>query len=318
MRNTKFLDNLCGPYVNLPSVEKQLYSEQKLPFDNILLVFMFNTPHYSVIPILEIIYRRRFQNIVYCGADHKDIEPLRQKWGIKFIAITFDEPEVVAGEYMNLRCMLLAMELMPDAEGYLFVHDDVVLNYWNLAAWNRTKIWLTRDSGIADLDKMLRCNAHGACHPGIVKWIYMDRFRNSTLKGLDSLSSNQSSQVEKNCIQNLKKEARGTHRIFFGQADIYYVPGRLRKAFSTIGKSFSKVFLEISLPTILKCMGSRNDRQRLPFCHDLPGAKNENYKLYKNFTNKPYFHRYKLGKMFGNPNKTKFFCENFLTEVALH
>ena len=279
---------------------------------------MFNNPHYNVIPLLEIIYRRRFPNIVYCGSNHKDIEHIRQKWRIKFIVITLDKPEVVPGEFMNLRCMQLAMELMPDAEGYLMVHDDVVLNYWHLEAWNRTKIWLTNDGAIADLDTGRMCNSEGTCQPGIVGWIYIDRFKKPTLKALKSLSSIQASQVERKCIHNVMKEAGGINRIFYSQADIYYVPGRLRKAFATIGRSFSKVFFEIALPTILRCMGPVKERQILPFGHDIPGKRDENYKQYHNFLSKPYFHRYKLGKMFGNPNRTKYFCENFLTEVALH
>jgi len=42
-------------------------------------------------------------------------------------------------------CLPRIMARFPDADGFLWTNDDVMLNYWNLLQADKTKLWLPND-----------------------------------------------------------------------------------------------------------------------------------------------------------------------------
>ena len=308
----------------MTDIAQKLYHPNPLTFSNITLIFMFNNPHYEAIPLMQIIYARRFPHIVYCGPNHSILAEMEEKWHVKFIRIDVSPPEVFHGEFMNLRCMLRVMELYPKMGGYLFVHDDVSLNFWNIAKWNKSKLWYTNDeinmATIADFTNLQRYGLDGKALGGLPGWIHAERYKNGTLNALRTIEVGKTNSTEKKCFDTLVLQVKDRNRVFYGQADIYYVPQRLAAEFEAIAHIFTKnnVFFEIAVPTIMNCLDPLKQRLTIKFGHNIWNEKDKTYKKYKTFLSNPYFHPYKLGKMLSSTSTVQFFCTEVLPVIAQH
>ena len=79
----------------------------------ICLVLVFNLPNYRIIPILEIMYRPAFHNIIYCGYQDKESASLilkLQQDGYKLL--TYAKPKLVTpgGFSLSQICSTLVMK----------------------------------------------------------------------------------------------------------------------------------------------------------------------------------------------------------------
>ena len=106
-------------------------------FDDILLVVVFNWPHYSNVKYLETIYRNVFPNIAYCGgnsdvflAETKELD----------IDLTFINAPVLIGVY-GYACFIAAAQMGYNVTGYMVVGDDVLVNMWNFHGFDKDRIW---------------------------------------------------------------------------------------------------------------------------------------------------------------------------------
>jgi len=131
------------------------------PFgDDVLLIVNYNFPHYESIDFLKSIYNPCFPHIVFYGAkDHPDVIQLDTYRGWYAYAVILD-----------------AMQRFPEYQGYLCIHDDCVLNFWNLYRFDKYKIWAD-GYGRADLAKAKNA-IHGwgwwpkSCGYDAVKQVY--------------------------------------------------------------------------------------------------------------------------------------------------
>ena len=84
---------------------------------------------------------------------------------------------------------------------------------------------------------------------------------------LEELYSNISiSTVFDRCAQRLAKANGGMYRVNGNLAYIYYIPKRISKEFAELADLFAKhqVFLEIAVPTIVKCLVGETEKEKLP------------------------------------------------------
>ena len=92
-------------------------------FNNIVVGFHYTHPYYSTIPFLHELY------------------------GFPLVAVygpTPGEDVIVAdtqGGHVGYRIFLDMFERFPSADGYLLVHDDFLLNRWNLEKLDLRKVW---------------------------------------------------------------------------------------------------------------------------------------------------------------------------------
>ncbi|XP_057300854.1 uncharacterized protein LOC130635518 [Hydractinia symbiolongicarpus] len=100
-------------------------------FQNILLIVSFGAvSEYESIPLFELLYKKAFTNRIYCGASSLPnqteitILPVDTKYG----AFLYD-------------CLDKAIKTYTNYSGYLFIGEDVLLNYWNVANLDQNKIW---------------------------------------------------------------------------------------------------------------------------------------------------------------------------------
>jgi hypothetical protein len=236
-------------------------------FNHIMLVITFNEPHYEVIPYLEILYRSVFPHIIYCGP-HIDFShhTVLKDYKITFITYKTSSAGNVSGA-LSYECAIKIAHLNYHAKGYLFASDDLLLFPAMLAKLNEDSVWFIPQSEIriGDLKTMRECHL-GMCD-FFTHWTWWEEYRNATVDALNVMSSYCSiSSLFCNCLSELKR-LNGEHlRVNGGYSDVFYLPHELMRDFSTLADVFLKsgVFLEIAVPTTLRCLQLPEDVQSVP------------------------------------------------------
>ena len=97
-------------------------------FKDLLLVVVYNYPFYDSIPHLVALYKPAFPHLLFCGppdnAERSDILTV----------------EIIRG-FLGYECLGRAIRKYPGYKGYFYISDDVLLKYWNLPDFDRSKIW---------------------------------------------------------------------------------------------------------------------------------------------------------------------------------
>jgi hypothetical protein len=185
-----------------------------------------------------------FRNVVlvlhinYAWVAHKTAPFWRQVYGrlFKHVVILSDEAipnlgvEVRAPEanikdwrmcYFNLPKI---MARYPEAEGFLWTNDDVVINYWNLVGADKTKLWLPNN----------------AEHNSNVRWFSRD-FRVKDVWDNDWPAASRWKQVMKKAFDGMDREYRRRydrnilpHKKEYPKriADLFYIPRRFVEEFA--------------------------------------------------------------------------------------
>lgn len=104
--------------------------------DTLLIVALPTKSSYESIPLYDLLYRGGFKNRILCGPFSLS---KKRKWPIEVVntrngAFLYD-------------CLSHAVVKYPNFTGYLFIAEEILLNYWNLVSYDKGKIW--QDSVIA-------------------------------------------------------------------------------------------------------------------------------------------------------------------------
>jgi hypothetical protein len=242
-------------------------SKPWMQFNHIVLVITFNEPHYEVIPYLEILYRSIFPHIVYCGPQMNFSRHASLKdYKITFITYSVAAVRNISGA-LSYECAIKIAHMNYRAKGYLFASDDLLLFPALLGQLRKDSIWFTPQSEIRTGDlKTLR-----ECHLGMcdfyTQWTWWEEYRNATIDALDTLQSYcNNSNIFCKCIFELKRLNGERLRVNGGYSDIFYLPQQFMKDFSLLADVFFKsgVFLEVAVPTILRCLQYPEDMQSIP------------------------------------------------------
>ncbi|CAH1774966.1 unnamed protein product [Owenia fusiformis] len=115
---------------------------QQIQRNPILLLVVFNTPHYENIPYLEALYESHFVKTIYCGPKFPG-KTFFKDWDINFI--TFDASKESQNKNrpgsFNYECLLKAMKLGIRVKGVLTIADDSIMKANTISKLPMDEIW---------------------------------------------------------------------------------------------------------------------------------------------------------------------------------
>jgi len=211
----------------LSSLLAHMQSNGSQPLTDVLLIINYNHPHYSTIPFFKEIYGPYFPNIIFTGSQpHPEIEYCEHREG-----------------FYCYKSLVQIVQKYPNFAGYLFVHDDCVINPWNFARFNKSKIWSCAPQGPAKL-----------APDGIKNWNWWDMpIGYQAIKNVyDKLNAQHKTILIKNC---------GENAVMWGYADIVYLPSRFNKDIIELCSLMAQEqsFLEIAIPTLCSCLDEKTN-----------------------------------------------------------
>ena len=298
---------------------RSLVENPKIQFRDVLLIIVFNNPHYSAIPFLETLYRSIFPYILYCGPTKLDYSNPFLMNDISFI--TYDEPvKNYSHGAFNYQCLRIASQLKYSVTGYLVIADDLIFNPWNVYDNLRSRIWYPGYIKTADIRSGLECR-NGVCDVS-TRWRWWSDYRTQVLNVLNDLKmySKTSSSIEQ-FYKRLVSHNQGPFNVNGGYADVYYIPTTFVKQFSILAELFYKneVFLEIAVPTIISMISEETNVTRIDgFLDWYEQSRHQPWKNFGKIQQKAYFHPWKLGNLDPDVEQTtspvglKHYCNTLL------
>lgn len=195
----------------------QAYAENT--WDDVLLIINFNWPHYNNITFFKEIYGPLFPHMVFYGErrSRSEIQVVTHNKG-----------------YFAHRTLAHAMRTWPNFNGYLWINDDCFINFWNFAAYDKSKVWRSPHS-IEHLDNL----------PTVWMWWSQPCGYAALKPAYDNLPPHFKDMI----VSNL-----GPSGVQSGFTEMYYFPARYRESVIDLCDRFTNVFLEIALPTICACL----------------------------------------------------------------
>ena len=240
-------------------------------FQRVLLVITFNLPHYEVIPFIELLYRSIFPHILYCGPDPLDAASISALRGYRISFITYTQWPVhrIPGS-VNYQCAIQAVRMNFAVDGFLFVSDDLLVLPVPLSRLNADRVWFVpaNEVRIGDLDTLRECRL-GMCdfHP---HWNWWADYKTATIEALDRMAQlARFSPLVYNCMSALRQRngvGQSQIRVNGAYSDIFHIPSRIAHDFVDVVEIFAAygVFLEIAVPTVLRCIEPLENFQSLP------------------------------------------------------
>lgn len=232
-------------------------------FKDTLLVVYYANPHFETIDFLKQLYSPVFKNIVFYGdrtqhidigeADHQYEDGFYGKYNIVYTR---------NGYYLS-RWIQDVMIRHPGYEGYIFMQDDVLFQFWNFLNLDKNKIWF---------------GANAAWHPGyepqpqekcitinqITDPQYMGWF--NTGAGMPQLKKMFAKLSEYGLDDESAMLAAnfGENGAAWYMVDMFYLPGRFAGKVLRLCDLFDRVFCEMSIPTMLGAMDYLHNWEELP------------------------------------------------------
>ncbi|XP_028418409.1 uncharacterized protein LOC114543756 [Dendronephthya gigantea] len=210
-------------------------------FQDVLLVVVYHYAFYDTLPFIQSQYKEAFPHIVVCGP----------KASTKFEVLAVD---FGPRGYYSFECLGKAMRIHPGYRGYMFVNDDMIVNWWNFAKLDKDKIWKG-----AEIDQSA---AHEVSQrPVRNDWMWWRK--ENGLKNCEKVfqklndARNESLNIDvPRLLRTHYRNGKNRTMCFRTWSDFAYVPGRLRREFEALSRIFfeNKVFLEIAFPTILSML----------------------------------------------------------------
>ncbi|XP_002168503.3 uncharacterized protein LOC100205841 [Hydra vulgaris] len=100
-------------------------------FNQTLLIIAFGaTSEYESIPLFEMLYKKAFLNRIYCGS-----VPLNNQTEINVKVV-----DTKHGAFLY-DCLTEVMKTHTNFTGYLFIGEEILLNYWNMIEFDLGRIW---------------------------------------------------------------------------------------------------------------------------------------------------------------------------------
>ncbi len=208
------------------------------PMGTIHLSINFNHPFYENIPVLERFYKPIFQKYVFCG-------PQLDKSG-KYDIIKIPHPDKEQYGFYGFQCLVEAIRRHPGYTGYLYVNDDMIVNWWNFLSLDKTKIWF----GAPKFD-FSGGHVMGSLSPDTYFW----QRANSAYRCSETFADMEKTSLfnKTSMFQIYFKNSNNRRICIGGLSDIFYIPEKHAKQFELIGQKFYDdfVFLEVSVPMSL-------------------------------------------------------------------
>eukprot|EP01036_Dinobryon_divergens_P036939 gene36939-48196_t len=174
-------------------------------------------------------------------------------------AVSRSDYDVKPEGTLAYRAVLDAINRFPDFGGYLFKHDDIQINVTAMSSWNTSSIWASRG-----YNEQIKNFTHP--QDGVDWWWPHPR------AGLRAVM---------NSLQGSKKFAdklvsctgrNDTWPVYGGTADFFYLPSTAVSTFLKVAGylSFHELFLEVAIPTYVRCFRGNVTLLELQFCSGMP------------------------------------------------
>lgn len=220
-------------------------------FQDILLVIVYHYPFYSTLPFIISNYKDAFPHIAVCGP----------RESAHFQILTVD---MGPKGYYSYECLGRAMRLHPGYRGYLFVNDDMVVNWWNFARLDKDKVWQGAKISYQTAHEVGR-------RPIPDDWMWWIKSNGSVncenaYRKVASLANKSSINVDiRKLLATHLHNGKNKTMCFRTWSDFVYVPGKLNQEFQLLCRIFyqQKVFLEIAFPTIMSFLDNWESWQKV-------------------------------------------------------
>jgi hypothetical protein len=216
-------------------------------FQDVLLVVVYHYAFYTTVPFVLSQYEPAFPHIVVCGP--------KPSTDLEILVV-----DIGQGGYYCYECLGQAIRSYPGFRGYLFVNDDMVVNWWNFAKLDKDKIWNGAKIDESAAHRIYR-------RPIRDDWMWWRKehgLKNceNTYRQLVGFANGSVASPRSDFKKLLRTHyLNGKNRTlcFRTWSDFAYVPGRLSGEFEMLSRIFfeNKVFLEIAFPTILSLLEGR-------------------------------------------------------------
>ncbi|XP_071110341.1 uncharacterized protein [Haliotis cracherodii] len=271
----------------------------KYLFTDVLLIVVINYPQlYKTTRTVEILYRRYFPNILFCGPSmesfHKDgnselshVEGLTEGW-----------------HYMY-DCIAYAMKMNYRAKGYLHIGDDTLLQIWNLHKLPRDNVWFN--------DELRTLNRTVLDSPWRW-WIEPEGRKNcegvlDELKGI-SQQGGEGAELANRFYTNYVENRESLDLLFGSACDFFYVPQRLRDMYVFLVSLLRKhrVIVGVGIPTVLQGMDRRENVEYIPGKLIFGEDRGRMQEVFR--SDDYFFHPVKFARWLKSDKGRTFFCEN--------
>ena len=221
----------------------------KNAFKGILLVIVYNYPHFDSVPLLTSLYKPAFPHLLFCGP------PSNSSYQVM-------EVDIRRG-ILGYECLGRAIRKHPGYQGYFYINDDVILNFWNFYYFNRNIIW----------ESPFSFGSTGVYEPtsatGWYWWVSPYGLLNcrrayEEVANLSHQWHTKGFNIN-NAITTLYRNGNGSLRCYSGRSDVLYIPGKHATGFSVLSGEFykHKVFLEIAIPTMLRLLDRKENIRQM-------------------------------------------------------
>ena len=267
---------------------KNLFTPNCFHGGDILLIIVYNVPFYDTIPLIRAMYTDAFPNIVICGTETSS------KYKILVV-------KTAVGAY-GYACMTEAIRQRPHFKGYLYLNDDMIVDWWRFVQFDKSKIWigfpaffpgykLSGDKFIIHYPVWAQ-NRMRKLLPAVEN-VY--KKLNAIREKSDKAGLLPDLYVDK-AFRTLRMNGNGSYFAFAATSDIFYMPGRFTTHFVALSEIFydNKVFLEIAVPTIISMLDRRSNVVHIPGLY-LWGSDRKNFiQKYRTHKNIVFLHPFKL------------------------
>lgn len=261
----------CKNHLKTKKLTAMRFNSPWIQHGDILLIIVFNKPHYESIPFVELIYRPFFPNMLFCGPTFPDkqIFPYLFRNGtiLNRSFITYKKtPEGHSPGSFNYECTMKAIQMQYHVQGYLTICDDMLVWLHHLHKFPKAVVWFLPEKSIriGELKTLRECRL-GMCD-FFPHWNWWEDYQEATFDVLRYMKQAQyNSSLMYHCYNQLVRLNGAEFRPNGAYSDIYYIPHRLANDFAVLSGAFLrfKVFLEIAVPTILRCIEPPENVQTL-------------------------------------------------------
>ncbi|XP_025092733.1 uncharacterized protein LOC112563176 [Pomacea canaliculata] len=286
----RIYNNMCHGHQTLPNVQ--------FTFPDVLLIVEFTEPaHYNAIPYLELLYRRYFPNILYCGLEpetlKKQIVAKKLWFPIYYLYALKDNWQT------KYECIQHAMKMCDSYIGYLLIGDDTLINMTNFERTPKNKVMVG--------DEFVRTGEHMNTTQFKYSWPWWgaEGGRSALLGVLNELAfkaNRDNDHLAQEFLRNYYSFVNHSTIFHFMPTDFLYVPKRLSSIFLYMTSLFLKykANVEVAIPffvcglehpgdvyfvRMLSLWGNDRDNSQKRFDKDLVYL--HPFKYYANFKSTP-------------------------------
>lgn len=294
--------SMCPNYTTRP--------EKIIVFEDILLIVTINYYFlYVTIPFVELLYRRHFPTILYCGPSPRDLENFVIEENYTFPILYMEG--LRDGWFTMYECLENAAKTYTNFSGYLYIGDDTLLHLPNLATLPKDTLWM---SEIFYFKKPMNTTSLNK------QWIWWaDIHGNNAFLGvLNELMFRAFRQKDRwalTFLENYYSHVRSSTGVHICTVDMLYVPHRLVPNFLAVVPLMKKHHLTLEIAMPMFALGLDWDKDvTLMKVADLWGSpRGEPWKHFKDEI--IYLHPFKYGDHFQSEEGYDFICGKYLHQL---